>query len=131
MSFWHEIEDKEDVDTSEDFTELHILYKYDLQGNYYVSVPVEFVLEALGVEGQSPSDDKGSEESGGSGVKGETTGGSYFILQHFTDGINEWRDTAISRPDIESLRPEKKAMEDRLGKGVDFRIIERKERVVW
>ncbi len=47
MSIWYEIKDKEDIDFSGDGKEVHILYHKDRQGNYYVSVPTDFLRKLL------------------------------------------------------------------------------------
>ena len=47
MSVWQDIKDKTDIDLSEDRKEIHILYKSDNTGKYYVSVPVEFIRELI------------------------------------------------------------------------------------
>ena len=49
MSIWYDIENKEDIDLSEDKADVHILYKSDNMGNYYVSIPAKFLRELLGV----------------------------------------------------------------------------------
>jgi len=51
MSTWYDIQKQEDVEVSENGTELHILFDYGRFGNKYVSVPIELVLEAIkGIE---------------------------------------------------------------------------------
>lgn len=46
MSIWVDIP-KDDITLSDDKKEIHILYKSDLQGNYYVSILVKDILEAI------------------------------------------------------------------------------------
>ena len=58
MSVWYDIKNKEDVDLSEDRTEVHVLYKSDKSGNHYVSIPTEFLQELLGQK-QSDVKDNG------------------------------------------------------------------------
>ncbi len=50
MSYWYEITGKEDVDLSDDETEVHILFKSDREGNHYVSVPVEILQDLIAPE---------------------------------------------------------------------------------
>jgi hypothetical protein len=46
MSFWTDVK-KEDIDMSDDGKEIHILYKFDDQGNYYISVKTEDIKKML------------------------------------------------------------------------------------
>ena len=47
MSIWYEIENPDDIDFSEDGSEMHVLYKDDSSGNHYVAIPVKLVREKL------------------------------------------------------------------------------------
>ena len=47
MSVWHEIKNSEDVELSEDGSSIEILYRSDKSGNYYVDVPVEFLMDKI------------------------------------------------------------------------------------
>lgn len=47
MSTWIEIKDQDDVDMSDDRKELHVLYSYDYSGANYISIPIEFVKQAI------------------------------------------------------------------------------------
>jgi len=47
MSLWYEIKNKDDVELSEDGTEVDVLFNSDGFGNQYISIPVEFLVELL------------------------------------------------------------------------------------
>lgn len=47
MSIWYEIKNIDDVEVSEDGKEIDVLYNNDLQGNYYVSIPIDFARKVL------------------------------------------------------------------------------------
>jgi len=48
MSKWKEIE-KDNVMLSDDRTEIEVLYDYDNEGNLWLTIPVEYILELLEV----------------------------------------------------------------------------------
>jgi hypothetical protein len=47
MSIWHTVKDIDDVQVSDDKTTLEILFNSDYNGNNYVEVPIDFVLQRL------------------------------------------------------------------------------------
>jgi hypothetical protein len=47
MSYWYEIKKQEDVELSDDKKNIEILFNSDSFGNYYVEVPIEFVLNVI------------------------------------------------------------------------------------
>ena len=75
MSIRYEIKDKDDVEFSEDHEEIEILFNNDNTGNYYVDVPVKFIIDLLGgrVEGQI-----------------ETVVSGRYSLQELFDKFNEF-----------------------------------------
>jgi len=48
MSKWYEITDKEDIELSEDHTEIDVLFDCDRFGSKYVTIPTGFLHELLG-----------------------------------------------------------------------------------
>ena len=47
MSIWHTVKSQEDVELSEDGTEIDVLFKSDGQGNHYISIPVDIIRGAI------------------------------------------------------------------------------------
>jgi hypothetical protein len=47
MSTWYEIEDSDDIDLSDDGSEVHVLFMSDDTGNHYVSIPVDLLKKLL------------------------------------------------------------------------------------
>ena len=87
MSTWREIKKQEDVELSEDGKTLEVLYMSDYNGNNYIDIPIEFVMQALSPQ----TDDEKWVDNGGyictvfscnkkaSGVSGTLDGG-YFRM---------------------------------------------------
>lgn len=47
MSIRYVVKNKDDVELSDDGTEIEVLFKTDNSGNYYVDIPVEFIVELI------------------------------------------------------------------------------------
>ena len=47
MSTWYDIEDPDDIDLTDDGEFIHIWFDNDVDGNKYVSVPVELIKDRL------------------------------------------------------------------------------------
>jgi len=47
VSVWYTDIKKENVEFSDDKTEFDVLFKNDRDGNHYVSIPIEFIIDLL------------------------------------------------------------------------------------
>lgn len=47
MSIRHEIKDFDDLDISDDGTEIEVLFSHNHNGNQYVDIPIEMIVELL------------------------------------------------------------------------------------
>ena len=47
MSYWHRVDEKEDVEISDDGIDIEILFLSDHQGNHYVEIPIELVKKVI------------------------------------------------------------------------------------